>query len=279
MIKASLLFLFLSMVPHAAQASAILTPETCTSIALGVAQFGTVLTVASQLGSFFAPKTILNLYKAPTGPMNTHLMRFVGTAGLAYAIILVCSLFFNMSYTSAVGYSLVPWIASGVRDAVARVDKSLGLHPINFMFNLLMGPLIAYVCLYGTEYYADLVARVFGGFMTLNGLTMTFATDSHVKAWGGNTPDNEPILSSSLRTFGLHMLAYGLLMEALQSGMNVVPALGLTWVFLAACPVLPLLSSTAKKFKLSAKLLVALTLPNAIIIGGTALYYVEHKSS
>ena len=79
-------------------------------------------------------------------------------------------------------------------------------------------------------------------------------------------------MKSSVRTLGLYVLAYGLLL--LSMGLlhvPVVPAVGLTWIGFLLSAVSPLLVPTAKKFSLSKSAVVAWLLPNFITIVGTTL--------
>ena len=271
MLKPTILYI-LSMQALTANAFSVGESMVASSdLAVGIAKFATIVALANSLAMAVAPRAMLKLYKAPTGPMNSHVHKFMGITGLAYGIVLFCSIMLNMPFREAVGYSLIPWVLVGTWDAVTRVDKRLGISPANFLVNVLVGPVIAYLCLTNHP-YADTTVKIYSAGIALDGLYASLSPDSHTKAWKGNNPKNEPIMESSIRTLGLYLLAYGLLM--LSMGLlhvPVVPAVGLTWICFLLCAVLPLLVPTAKKFSLSKSSIVAWLLPNLIIIAGTTL--------
>jgi len=115
--------------------------------------------------------------------------------------------------------------------------------------------------------YANEVAKAFGAFICMNGLTMSFATKLHVQAWGGTEHPEEPIFESSLSATGWHLLAMGSLILFIDSGLDVPAAVGLSWIFFVVVVAIGIVQ--AKKFSLSVGKLLGWFGIHLVIMGGT----------
>ena len=190
MLKPTILYI-LSMQALMVHASAVGESMAPSDLAVGIAKFGTIVALANSLAMAVAPRAMLMLYRAPTGPLNRYLHRFMGIAGLAYGILLFCSSMLSMPLREAAGYSFIPWALVFAWDAMTRAEKRVGVSPANFLVNVLVGPVIIYFCLTNHP-SADTTVKIYSVGITLKGLSTYMSPDSHINAWKGDDPKMNP---------------------------------------------------------------------------------------
>ena len=247
--------------------------EAIQTLGTGIASFTAVLATGYGLAEMAAPKTMISIYRGPTGPMNTYLTSVMGTASTACGVGMMMTLFAEAPFLVALASSLIPWIVYGVGCVLKNVEATLGIPRSNYLFPLVSSPVIGYFCLTAETGIAHIVASVYAGFIVLNGTTLVIATQSHEKAWGGaKRPAGEPFIGLSLRLLGLRLLSYGVFMLMVGAGVNPVHAVGASWIPIAASTGLVLMSDIAKKLNVSVGAVSAWILPHLVIIAGTFLF-------
>lgn len=196
----------------------------------------------------FVPKTMLQMYQAPQGKLNTHLYSVMGTVSVSLGVAALCLLFSWTNFATSTGYALVPWVVVAAKNILSGKGNEVGYPLSNDVAPLLLGVFVCASSLAGLD-FAENAAKFVGYFILLNGATLVITPDKHANAWGAELSvikEKEPIVTMSLRALGLYLLSLGTFVTSAGIGYTATQAFGVAWVWATMMSLLPLFSKEMK---------------------------------
>ena len=197
-----------------------------------MAKFSTaVLGLQGGLGILSPMKAMEGYGWNSTSPMAEWVLRRYSTNMLSNGLIAWCSIFQeDMQISKAIGLGFIPWIIDFVwtlgNDDAKKLDFGERFVPLNVL-SLAMSCLSTFVGLTDAS-YADTVFKATAAWMGLNGLACCFATEPSKRMWG--VPACDVAADTVLSFHGANLISSGIIIWALNSGMDPLRALGIAWI-------------------------------------------------
>ena len=196
-----------------------------------MAKFSTaVLGLQGGLG-ILSPMKAMEGYGWNSTSMAEWVSRRWSTNILSNVLITWCSIFQeDMQISKAIGLGFIPWIIDFIwtlgNDDAKKLDFDERFVPLNVL-SLAMACLGTFAGLTDAS-YTDAVFKATAAWMGLNGLALCFATEPSKKMWG--LPACDVTVDTCLSFHGASVVSGGIIVWALNSGMDPLRALGIAWI-------------------------------------------------